>query len=135
MASGISAKLPLSIDPDDGISLNKTYRDVARQNLINLLLTIPGERIMIPDFGVGMKMFLFENDTSALRSQIHSNITSQVSKYLPYIQIEKINFQSFSENELMDRNMLSINIIYKVVPLGTIDEITLNSKNDDIVIL
>jgi len=135
MANGLSVKLPLNEDPDDGIALNKTYAQVARQNLINILLTIKGERVMIPDFGVGMKKFLFENDTPSLRSKIHANVISQVKKYLPYIQIRNIDFQSILENPLMDRNSLSVIITYEVTPLGTVDEIRINQNNEDIVLL
>ena len=35
------------------------YGDLVRQNFKNLLLTIPGERMMDPDFGVGIQRFLF----------------------------------------------------------------------------
>ena len=135
MASGISAKLPLNSDPDDGIVLNKTYNEVARQNFINLLLTIEGERVMIPSFGIGMKKFLFENDSQSLRSNIHSKIVSQTGKFLPYIKIVKIDFNSYAYNSYIDRNMLSIVITYEIVPLGIIDEISINRNNEDVVIL
>jgi len=71
MAKGLSVKLPLYLDPDDGIGLNKTYRESVKQNFLNLLLTIPGERVMIPRFGVGLKRFLFENDKSLGCLQIY----------------------------------------------------------------
>jgi len=133
MASGISTKLPLSLEPDDGIKNNKTYREVAKQNLLNILLCIPGERVMLTDFGVGLKRYLFETDTILLRNEIASKIKQQVQRYLSYIEIIDIQFQSFDDNNLMDVNLLSIKIKYTIIPLGTIDEIVLNRENDDIV--
>jgi len=62
--AGISVKLPLSRDPESGYKLNKTLKQVARQNLKMLVLTAPGERIMIPEFGVGLRNYLFENITT-----------------------------------------------------------------------
>ena len=70
--AGISIKLPLSLDPDDGYKLNKTLKEVARQNLKMLVLTAPGERIMIPEFGVGIRNYLFENMSSDVFSMIRS---------------------------------------------------------------
>jgi len=135
MAFGISTKLPLSLDPDDGLALNKTYQEVAKQNLINLLLCIPGERVMITDFGVGMKRYLFQNDNALLRAEIKASIIQQVARFLSYIEILKVDFKSASENELIDRNLLSIKIIYRITPLSTIDEINLARENDDIIVL
>lgn len=131
--AGLSVKLPLHSDPDDGIGLNKTYKEVARQNLLNLILTIPGERIMIPDFGVGIKKYLFDNDTPALRAEIIAKIRQQTARYLSYIDILKIEFKSNADNEDVDRNFLGITIRFKVIPLETIDEININRENDDIV--
>ena len=38
-----------------------TTQDQVKSNLINVLLTEPGERIYEPNFGVGLKKLLFEN--------------------------------------------------------------------------
>ena len=52
---GISPQLPLVYSHTDGpYQLNKTLKDVVRQNLKMLILTAPGERIMVPEFGVGL---------------------------------------------------------------------------------
>lgn len=123
MASGISAKLPLSLDPDDGIKLNKDFRDSVRQNLIMLILTVPGERIMIPDFGVGLRTFLFENDSESLRSEISSKIRQQVSIYLPVVEIVNIFFESQADNELIPNNVLNTRIEYNIIPLDFTSEL------------
>ena len=53
--SGLSVALPLSVSDVFGpYDLNTTFQDLAQQNLKMLILTIPGERIMYPDFGVGL---------------------------------------------------------------------------------
>jgi phage baseplate assembly protein W len=59
--TGISPKVPLIYDPTDGpYQLNKNLKQTINQNLKMLVLTSPGERIMIPEFGVGLRRFLFE---------------------------------------------------------------------------
>ena len=94
--SGISPKLPLYIDPVDGIALNKTLKQMTRQNLKMIILTSPGERIMHPKFGVGLRRYLFMNNTSRTLSDISRKIEQQVRTYLPSVRIRSIKF--FSEN-------------------------------------
>lgn len=114
MAWGYSAKLPLSRDLDDGYSLTKTLEQVATQNLIHLLLTNPGERIMDPEFGVGLKRYLFEMNTQEIDIDMQSKINSQVSKYLSYLKIQNIQFQRSETNE----NLINLKIIYSILPTG-----------------
>ena len=94
--SGISPKLPLYIDPVDGIALNKTLKQMTRQNLKMIILTSPGERIMHPKFGVGLRRYLFMNNTQRTLSDINRKIEEQVRTYLPSVRIRSIKF--FSEN-------------------------------------
>ena len=94
--AGISVKLPLSRDPESGYKLNKTVREVARQNLKMLVLTAPGERIMIPAFGVGLRNYLFENMSSDVFFDLKSEIISQAETYFPYITINSVTFRQES---------------------------------------
>ena len=60
---GYSPKFPLQLDNYVGAySLTQTVEEVIRQNLMNLILTAPGERIMDINFGVGMRHYLFEQN-------------------------------------------------------------------------
>ena len=71
---GISPKLPLSLSPNGGHLLNETHEKSVAQNFKNLVLTCPGERAMDPLFGVGLRNFLFLNDTAVTRRNIFEAI-------------------------------------------------------------
>lgn len=108
---GFSVKLPLKQDPVEGLySLNKNFIEGIKQNLKMLILTNPGERIMMPDFGVGLKNYLFEQKTDSVYSDIQQKIEEQVSSYLPIVKINSINFSSDSENE----NLIYLSINYSI---------------------
>lgn len=130
MANGLSVRLPLTLDANDGIKLNKTLIEVSRQNFINLLFTIPGERIMIPDFGVGLPTFLFENDDDILRQNIDARIRSQTLKYLSYINIININFTGARDNGDIDRNFMKMRIEYEISPLQFVENIAISPNFD-----
>ena len=98
--SGISPKLPLYIDPVDGIALNKTLKQMTRQNLKMIILTSPGERIMYPKFGVGLRRYLFMNNTQSTLSDINRKIEEQVRTYLPNVRIRSIKFLSENGEEI-----------------------------------
>ena len=98
--SGISPKLPLYIDPVDGIGLNKTLKQMTRQNLKMIILTSPGERIMHPKFGVGLRRYLFMNNTQRTLSDISRKIEEQVRTYLPSVRIRSIKFLSENGEEM-----------------------------------
>ena len=122
---GFSPVIPLELDPSDGFSLTKTYKEVGRQNLKALILTNPGERIMEPAFGAGIRRRLFEPKTGTTYAVIEAEILSQVASYLPYIKIRKIIFDElkdpYSKQDLF--NSIAIRIIYYIDALNISDEL------------
>ena len=125
---GISVKIPLTYDAEDGpYRLNKKTKEAVRQNLKNLILTAPGERIMDPKFGVGLNTFLFEQNTPFLKDDIRGRIMSQVEKYLPFVEIQQITMITSDDDPVnVQDNGLWMTISYFVVPLGQADILELN---------
>lgn len=119
MASGLSPKLPLTKDPRDGYALNKTYVDLTKQNLKMLVLTSPGERIMYPDFGVGIRNFLFENIGEMTYSRIRERLSEQVELYMPFVSIQQVDISEIKEGpaERNLSNSISIYIKFFIIPL------------------
>ena len=117
----ISPKLPLAFDSELGYQMNKSLLEVVRQNLKMLILTSPGERVMIPNFGVGLKRFLFENVTPSLKDSINQKIKEQVRLYMPAVLINKVIF----DDREMNRNKLFIGIRYSIPSAGLNDSILL----------
>ena len=117
LMAGLSVKLPLYTGAQDGYGLNKTHKELVNQNFKNLVLTSPGERMMDPDFGVGLRRHLFEMDSPFVRANIAEKIYEQVGIYMPFIEISDISFISPEENDMLDTNFLGITIRYVIVPL------------------
>tara|TARA_R110000851_G_scaffold33294_2_gene88558 strand:+ start:173 stop:556 length:384 start_codon:yes stop_codon:yes gene_type:complete len=120
--SGISPSLPLRLDPQyPGFALNITMLDVVKQNFKHLVLTVPGERIMITDFGVGIRNFLFEPNNPATHALISSRIYSQVKKYMPFIVVRNIDITNSGEGTGDLGHGAQITITYEVITIGAID--------------
>ena len=122
MAS-FSVALPLTLDGTDGFRMIKEIRELVKQNLKMLILTSPGERIMEPDFGVGMKQFLFENFSEDVYAKIDSKIREQVRIYILAVSILEVNFYSLEP----DSNILKFRLKYSIPSIAVNDllEITI----------
>ena len=129
--SGISPKLPLLDNRIDGAyELNKTISEAVKQNLKNMLLTVPGERVMDPLFGLGLKKFLFENFTTFVTADIENNLLFQIEKYMPFIEL--LDFASESGNTALgeDANLLKIKVKFLIKPLDKVDNLIINSDSN-----
>jgi len=115
---GLSPQIPLTLDDLDGYALNKTYREIINQNLKMVLLTTPGERVMDPSFGVGLKTYLFEPQVTQTHANLNANIRRQVAKYMPFVKISDIKFETSEDSELIPPNYLSVILSFSV---GLID--------------
>ena len=115
--SSFSVALPLRRSSEDGFVMNKKFTKLVRQNLKMLILTVPGERIMDPEFGVGLKTYLFQNFHEGVLAEIDSNIRSQAAKYLPVIAIVGISF----DQSLINQNQLGIAIKFTIPNIGATD--------------
>ena len=103
-------KWPLSQGDRDTFRL---YDDVKQQigfYLRNLLLTSPGENISDQNYGVGIRRYLFEQNLETTRGTMQDRILSQISRYLPYLEVSEVIIGATSDQ--IDENTLSIRIIY-----------------------
>tara|TARA_Y100000310_G_C20409665_1_gene681315 strand:+ start:72 stop:461 length:390 start_codon:yes stop_codon:yes gene_type:complete len=120
--NGVSPKLPLHRSSIDGYGMNKSFHEVARQNFKMLILTSPGERVMEPEFGVGIRNFLFENMQDSTYMSIQNRIFDQVQKYMPFIIVRDISFSSQANQQggsaVFDKNYLGMQITYEIENAG-----------------
>ena len=121
-----SPSLPLTYNARDGAFENlQDLISVTTQNLKMILLTSPGERIMDPEFGVGVKNYLFEQNTELLKLDIESKIRKQVKKYLSFVDIEEVFFFDSANANSIESNRLNITIRFYIRPLNAGEELTI----------
>ena len=116
--SNYSPKLPLTQNPINGFENNQTVPSVVLQNLKMIALTSPGERIMDPNFGVGIKQYLFEQNDSMTHNRIKARIINQVREYMPFVTIDEVSFSSEANNPNVMSNGLLVSIKYYIEPIG-----------------
>ena len=121
--AGLSVSLPLTIDATDGYYvLNKKIEELTLQNLKHLILTCPGERMMDPNFGVGLRNYLFQQNVPITYEKISSRIIDQARQYMEYISIDDVLFSDSErmgeDSPLIEGNTLSITVKFTIVPLN-----------------
>ena len=100
----IGLKLPLGYSETGYFKQTKTTLQQAKYNIINLIKTIPGERLGQPAFGSQLHSILFEPMNEDFSDILETSIRESLAKWLPYINIKNIEIQ------MPDYNINRVNI-------------------------
>lgn len=68
--------------------------DAVKESLKNLILTDPGERLMQPFIGGGIRALLFENITPAVLKTIETRVKNTIKTYEPRAEIISVEASS-----------------------------------------
>jgi phage baseplate assembly protein W len=100
---------------------NKTYstKEQIKSNLINLLLTDKGERIMNPEFGADLRRSLFDNITTTSIDLLRVKIIDAIDIFIPEVELENVDIESN-----IDNNTLNVTINYRLRISNTPDQVT-----------
>ena len=100
---------------------NKTYstKEQIKSNLINLLLTDKGERIMNPEFGADLRKSLFENMNNDSTELLRIKIIDAISIFIPEVELGNIDI----ENDF-DYNTLNVTVNYRLLITNTQEQVT-----------
>lgn len=82
-----------------------------------LILTNPGERVMTPQYGVGITQYLFQNFSENVYADIDKKIREQVAEYMPVVTIQEVNFYSLEP----DSNKISFRLVYSIPSIAETD--------------
>jgi phage baseplate assembly protein W len=96
-----------------------TTKDQIKSNLLNLLLTDIGERIMNPNFGTLLRRFLFEGITDSNIETLRESISNSIAIYIPEIIVQEIIITPNA-----DYNSLELYVNYILRISNTPDQVT-----------
>ena len=114
-------------DSNGIFAVNYTTLAQAKDNLINLILTKKGERLMQPDFGCDVWKVLFEPLVD-IEMVLENSITSAVSIWLPYLNINEIVFD-YDDNDT-DNNRIALDIKFSLISNPNLTEsVQINVNN------
>ena len=120
-AVGIS--LPIQIG-NTAFNQNFTPADEIKTNIVSLLSTKRGERIMQPQLGSGLQELLFEQNDGTLADRIEEEINNTIEMWLPFVNVEQINVEQ--SDYLKDTNTVNVNITFTIGNNPQLSNVTFN---------
>lgn len=75
-----------------------------------ILSTSLGERLMLPDFGAGIKDYVFEPNSALIRAQLESAITKALTQWEPRIQVVSVQATQSADQD----SLVLVNISYQI---------------------
>ncbi len=82
LSNGRHLAFPFHIGGDGRSAAPADDAAQVRDELLQLLLTSPGERLFLPEFGGGVRKLVFEPASEALRGVVKARITNGLSLWL-----------------------------------------------------
>lgn len=133
MAFGAKQIYPNDLNPRRALGVNLPFngevaftpnyltKDAIKNNLINYLLTNPGERISNPSFGAGLRRFIFSQIEEDNLDYIKEDIQTKINANFNNIVIESLVI-----NQYPDNNTINVVLSYSIPNTGINDELELS---------
>ena len=81
------------------LDLNTVDTKAIKADLLHLILTNKGERLYLPDFGTNLRKYLFDPYDGITESEIKSEISEAIKKYIPNLKVDSITFEEASQSQ------------------------------------
>ncbi len=92
-----------------------------REAMRVILMTEPGERLRLPEFGAGLGRFLFEPNILTTHTQMQQRISDALKRWEPRIQVEDVEVQADS----VDPQAAIATITYRLVATQALERVAL----------
>jgi len=133
MAFGAQQIFPIDLDNSAAVGIelplngpavfksNFQTKDAIKSDLINFLLTNPGERYLNPLFGAGLRDFIFSQISDGNLEFLKQDLQSKIQANFPNIRVDTLEVLRNDDN-----NTITVSFTYSVINTNLTDEITLS---------
>jgi hypothetical protein len=122
MLAGRHLGFPFRIGSDGRSAAPMTLDEHVRGEIVQLLLTAPGERPFLPSFGAGLKRLVFERNDPVSAALAKATVSQALSRWLAArISVEALDVQATD-------SLLQVDLTYKVLATGEVRAISLRQQ-------
>jgi hypothetical protein len=97
------------VRPSNGRLSYAAYEEDVEQAIGVILQTSPGERVMLPGFGAGLRDYVFAVNSPATRGRVEDAVREALLRFEPRIAVERVEAMQGDES-----NVLLVEIDYVV---------------------
>jgi hypothetical protein len=111
---------PPQVGADGRIAWSEGEANV-RESIRVILMTEPGERLRLPEFGAGLGRFLFEPNNLATHTRLRQRIAEALQRWEPRVQVEDVDVQA----DRVDPQAAVATITYRLVATQALERVAL----------
>jgi uncharacterized protein len=107
---------PFRVDPASQQTGQAGYPDHVSQMVRQLLLTSPGERVNLPQFGCGLRALVFAPITDALAATVQLRVLQSLNQWLAgIVTVNEVTVLTASDVASLAPGTIQVTVAYTVV--------------------
>ena len=107
---------PFRVDPSSQQTAQAAYGAHVDQMVRQLLLTSPGERVDLPQFGCGLRALVFAPMSDALSATVQMQVLQALGQWLAGIVVPgQVTVASSNDNAALEPGTLQVTVAYTLV--------------------
>jgi phage baseplate assembly protein W len=107
---------PFQVDPTSQQTAQAPYATHVEQMVRQLLLTAPGERVDLPQFGCGLQALIFAPMSDALAATVQLRVLQAVNQWLAgIVSVREVSVVTSADNAALEPGTLQVTVSYTVV--------------------
>jgi uncharacterized protein len=107
---------PFRVDPASQQTGQASYPDHVYQMVRQLLLTTPGERVNLPQFGCGLRALVFAPITDALAATVQLRVLQSLNQWLAgIVTVNEVTVLTASDVASLAPGTIQVTVAYTVV--------------------
>ena len=112
---------PFRVDPVSGQTTQSPYAEHVRQMVYQLLMTNPGERVNLPQFGCGIRGMVF----APLSDAVSATVLQALSTWLNGIVVPgNVEVTSSADGAMLEPGTIVVSVTYTLVETQSPDNVT-----------
>jgi phage baseplate assembly protein W len=116
---------PFRVDPVSQQTAQGAYAAHVEQMVRQLLLTTPGERVNLPQFGCGLRALVFSPLSDALTATVKLRVLQALDQWLAgIVAVGEVGVSSSQENALLEPGKIVVSVTYTLVETQTTENVT-----------
>jgi phage baseplate assembly protein W len=116
---------PFRVDPVSQQTARAAYPAHVEQMVRQLLLTTPGERVNLPQFGCGLRGLVFSPLSDALAATVKLRVLQALDQWLAgIVAVGEVAVSSSRENALLEPGTITVSVTYTLVETQSTENVT-----------